>query len=285
MTGLPQEHRVLYVSSRTPDKSDTNFELSELAVDLWRSRTYIGIIVFACTLSAYIFTTFIFKPIYRAQATIQPTKESTQIIGSLLDSTLLKKNLIENYNLLPILYSEKWDNNTNQWKVDIDKQPVVQTVFSDNKFPMRHENTYTIIWEGKDSNFCLLMVERVILELQKILETTYISNAELQINILESELLPTIESYHLILNKIWDIEKISIAQLEILTNYTRLKAKITELQIEDQLTKRFDIISEPLVYSQPFWPNRERIIMSTAFGSLIFSVLTTLLYNTLSSKK
>lgn len=122
---------------------EDEIDLYELWLVIWKYRKVIAIFVFFCVLSTALVSIFL-PNIYRAEAVIVPiTREKegsaslSAILGAqfgalpgitlpgsasaaeimaLLKSNILREKMISQYNLLPVLFSDQWDEKTNTWK-------------------------------------------------------------------------------------------------------------------------------------------------------------------------
>ena len=124
--------------------NEDEIDLLELAKTIWTGRKLIMGIVIALTLATVVISLFMTN-IYTARAIIKPTSQSqsgsklsalagqfgglaslagiampssassTEIVA-LLKSNILKKEVIENYQLLPVLLPDQWDERSKTWK-------------------------------------------------------------------------------------------------------------------------------------------------------------------------
>jgi uncharacterized protein involved in exopolysaccharide biosynthesis len=132
-------------TNRLPTDED-EIDLVEVARVIWREkRLIIGVVVFF-TLATAVLSLFMTN-IYTAKAVLKPVSQkdgagrlsslasqfgglanlagiampgaasSTEIVN-LLKSNILKKKIIEQYNLLPVLFPKKWDEEKKRWKRD-----------------------------------------------------------------------------------------------------------------------------------------------------------------------
>ncbi|MCX7816970.1 MAG: Wzz/FepE/Etk N-terminal domain-containing protein [Syntrophales bacterium] len=123
--------------------SEDEIDLYELWIVIWKYRKMIAIIVFISVLSTAVVSLFM-PNIYRAQAVIVPiTKDTGSSAGvsaliaaqfgalpgislpgsataaeimALLKSNVLREKMITQFNLLPVLFSDQWDEKKNTWK-------------------------------------------------------------------------------------------------------------------------------------------------------------------------
>lgn len=126
------------------DFQDDEIDLVELAKTVWQGRKLIAWIVAGCTLATIIISllmtniytaTAVLKPVSPQSSTSRmtslaaqfgglanlagiamPSSASSTEIVSLLESNILKKEVIERYNLLPILFPDDWDEEKKTWK-------------------------------------------------------------------------------------------------------------------------------------------------------------------------
>ncbi|MBN1363405.1 MAG: hypothetical protein JW976_01235 [Syntrophaceae bacterium] len=126
-------------------ENEDEIDLLELAKTIWNSRKLIIWIVVACTAVTIILSLFMTN-IYTARAILKPTSptqtggkavsslmaqfgglaslagiampasaSSTEMVN-LLESNILRKEIIENYQLLPVLFSDRWNIEKKAWK-------------------------------------------------------------------------------------------------------------------------------------------------------------------------
>jgi len=126
------------------DFQDDEIDLVELAKTVWQGRKLIAWIVAGCTLATIIISllmtniytaTAVLKPVSPQSSTSRmtslaaqfgglanlagiamPSSASSTEIVSLLESNVLKKEVIERYNLLPVLFPDDWDEEKKTWK-------------------------------------------------------------------------------------------------------------------------------------------------------------------------
>jgi len=126
------------------DVNEDEIDLLELAGTIWKGRKLIIWIVCGFTLATIILSLFMTN-IYTAQAVLKPTSQSqsggrlaalagqfgglaslagiampssassTEIVN-LLESNILRKEVIENHQLLPVLFPDQWDAGKKAWK-------------------------------------------------------------------------------------------------------------------------------------------------------------------------
>lgn len=122
---------------------EDEIDLLELAKTAWNGRKLIILIVIGVTLATMVLS-FFMTNIYTAKAVLKPASQgqtggklstlasqfgglatlagiampssaSSAEIVNLLKSNILKKEVIENYQLLPVLFSDKWNKENQNW--------------------------------------------------------------------------------------------------------------------------------------------------------------------------
>jgi hypothetical protein len=252
----------------------------ELLSVLWRGKVLIASFVILSTLGTYLACLFFITPIYRAEANLGTTSESSPNIISFLSSTKLKRSLIEKYNLLPVLYKDSFNQDSETWRIKSHRElPTVQTVLSEGRFPLKVENGPILIWEGPDAAFNVLMLERVIKELDNYMENDFISNAQVQISIFELELQPIITRYEEVWDQFWSMDKANFVSLELMKEYSRLKGRISDLRSNDALARKFIVVNEPIALANPIFPKTRMIVAVTFIASLVLSIFVVIFYH------
>lgn len=130
--------------SGTPNRDEDEIDLLDLWRTIWKRRKMIAWVVGIMTVGTVIVSLFMTN-IYQASAVITPVDQkqgqggglrsmmmeqlgglaglalpggsSANEIVSLLDSKVLGEKIITRYNLLPILFDEKWDAKKKTWKI------------------------------------------------------------------------------------------------------------------------------------------------------------------------
>jgi uncharacterized protein involved in exopolysaccharide biosynthesis len=125
-------------------ENEDEIDFLELAKTIWNGKKLIIWIVVCCTLATIVLSLFMTN-IYTAKAVLKPTSQtqtggkvsslmaqfgglaslagiampsstsSTEMVN-LLESNILRKEIIENYQLLPVLFPKKWDKEKKTWK-------------------------------------------------------------------------------------------------------------------------------------------------------------------------
>ncbi|WP_456397758.1 GumC family protein [Desulfurobacterium sp.] len=123
---------------------DDEIDLYELYLTLKRRKKIVWGITGLFTLIALILC-FILPKTYRTEVTLMPLggesksglssflsslpislpgmTQSGITVESILKSRILKEQIIEDLDLLPLLFPDKWDNKTKTWKLDKDEKP------------------------------------------------------------------------------------------------------------------------------------------------------------------
>ena len=126
------------------NEGDVEIDLLKLARVIWKGKKLIIWMVVILTLTTAV-ASFFMTNIYTAKAVLKPVSpkdnggrlsslasqfggmaalagiampnptSSTEIV-KLLESNILRKNIIERYNLLPVLFPDKWDEEKKTWK-------------------------------------------------------------------------------------------------------------------------------------------------------------------------
>jgi hypothetical protein len=269
MTGNPNEvARVVYIPAQVEPSRQDEIDLLELGQILWRKKWFIIGFVLLSTLAAFVVTNYLLTPLYQAKAVLRPTEASGPIITAYLNSTQLKRKLVANYDLLPILYADRWDDENKQWLVDRpDQIPTTELVLAEGKIPFHLGGNYTLVWEGADPAFNVLMLKRIIRELDLYLQNDFVSDAQVQMTIFEQELAPLTVQYEGVWDQFWGLDKINLAKIDLLGEYTRLKNKISDLKSQDALSRRFVVTGEPIAAMEPFFPKTTLIVALTFLAS------------------
>jgi uncharacterized protein involved in exopolysaccharide biosynthesis len=134
------------IQDRTPVMEEDEINLLDYWRVIWKRRKLIGYIVAATVVLTAVVSLFMTN-IYQAQAVIMPVaaKESsgggmaalasqfgglaalglstpgsasTSEIMGLLKSNILQEKMIQQYNLMPVLFYEQWDDKKKAWKKD-----------------------------------------------------------------------------------------------------------------------------------------------------------------------
>ncbi|WP_456425653.1 GumC family protein [Desulfurobacterium sp.] len=123
---------------------DDEIDLYELYLTLKKRKKIVWGITGLFTLVALILC-FVLPKTYRTEITLMPLggeskgglssllsslpislpgmSQSGITVESILKSRILKEQIIEDLNLLPLLFPDEWDNETKTWKLDEDEKP------------------------------------------------------------------------------------------------------------------------------------------------------------------
>ena len=272
-----EDAQVIFVPSHSGRQAN-EIDLIETGQDLWKWKWFILGFILLCTGCAFLATTILIIPKYQARAVLRPTEASGPVITSFLNSTHLKRKLVEEYDLLPVLYAERWDEVNKQWRVSRkDQIPTTTLVLAEGKLPYRLGANFTLLWEGPDPSFNVLMLERIIQELERYMNNEFVSDAQIQMIIFEQELAPLAAQFEGVWDQFWGMDKVNLARFDILGEYTRLKNRITDLKSQDALSRRFEVTGEPLSSAEPIFPKTRKIVLVTFVASGILAILTALL--------
>ena len=116
---------------------DDEIDLLELWNVLWKGKWFVFAFTLVCTVIAALASFFVLPEVYKAEATIRASGQSTLVIKTYLESGRFKRKLAQKYDLLPVLYEDLWDTEKGQWKVkDKDKLPTVDRAIVDKKIPV-----------------------------------------------------------------------------------------------------------------------------------------------------
>jgi uncharacterized protein involved in exopolysaccharide biosynthesis len=217
--------------------------------------------------------------VYKAEATIRASGQSTLVIKTYLESGRFKRKLAQKYDLLPVLYEDLWDTEKGQWKVkDKDKLPTVDKAIADKRFSIsvnqdRRTKLITVSWEGKDPQFCQIMVKRIIAGLKDYLNNEYISDAQLQIEAIEQELKALEKQVELWAQK-GNLDRAGVPDLDLLKLYVYagFKERFSELKVADALARKFEVVDEPVFPHKPYKPKRKLIVAVSFVTSLFLAV-------------
>lgn len=276
--GLPKRE-VIYVHA--PEyrvmEEDDEIDLLEIWHILWRRKGFILAFTLGCTVIAALVSLFGLPQVYKSEATIRPTDQSALAIKTYLESGRLKRKLAQKYDLLPVLYEDLWDREKGQWKVkDKEMLPTIDKAIADKVFPIsvsqdQKTKLITVSWEGKDPEFCYIMMGRVILALGDYLDKEYVSDAQTQIQVIERELKPLDKLFGQ-WTQIWQLDKLKISDIEFLNFYTGLKRRLTELKAIDALARKFEIVDEPVFPHKPYKPKCKLIVAVSFVTSLFLAI-------------
>ena len=261
-----------------------------------------------CTLVAVYVTLYVLPVTYKSDVVLQPTEISSQSGGlsalaanlpisiplgntggksanivSFLNSRTINERLIEKYDLLPKLYSNRWDKENQKWLIEYpENKPTMLNAITNLKgrYQINKDlktELLTISWIDEDPEFTKTMLLRIVKEVRYYLENEYESDAkrervfvENQLNKSEKELeywekqVPS--------NKI-TLSKIQRERFASQTVYTELRKQLELSKISEvKEIINFKILDQPFVPESQFKPNRRRICTITIITSGFLSI-------------
>ena len=163
-------------------ENEDEIDLLELAKTIWNGKKLIICIVLICTIGTAVMSLFM-RNIYTAKAVLKPVTQtqtggrisslmnqfgglgslaslagigmpssaSSIEIVNLLKSNILKKEIIENNNLLPVLFPQQWDKKNNKWKepgISLNPLALVAELLSDQPKTSKKEPGVPDTWAG-----------------------------------------------------------------------------------------------------------------------------------------
>jgi len=310
-TDCSKEKEIVYAYPPFPvgENREDEIDLVEMWRVVWSGKFFIITFVIFCTLVAGV-VSFVFLPeMYESSAVLIPVKkeetsfsnlggllgnlplpinlpeQGSSNIMSFLQSRTLKERLISKYNLLPVLYSDLWDEERKSWNVNnIKDKPTlifaIQEEILDDFFTVEQDKNTELInlsWSGEDPAFCSLMLERVINELTFFLENEYVSDAKREREFVEGQLSKATEEL-----EYWErqvpseklrLSMINRERLASQTIYTELRKQLELAKInEAKKLETFEVLDKPFVPEEPFKPQKLLIIALT-FGASFFIAL------------
>jgi LPS O-antigen subunit length determinant protein (WzzB/FepE family) len=249
------EREIIYVPTAPGymNREEDEIDLIELWNILWDRKWFIFGFVALCTAAATIVALYGTPTQYKARATLQATQESKQAIVNYLGSNKLIKHLAEEYRLLPELYPQKWDESNQSWKVSEDKVPTLNDLMSYGAFPLQvssEKNKVKLVWVGQDPHLCFTMLERVIAQLANYTQNSLTTPEQLEIKLYSDEL----EKINHFIQKALAQSPPNIQSQDILpavSEYVELQQQINQLRAQDQLSRRFFVLDEPVPPQKP----------------------------------
>ena len=265
--GQKPDKEIIYVPAQgyMPPQDNDEIDLIELWNILWDRKWFILGFVALCTAVAAIVSLYVLTPTYKAQATLQVNGQSKQTVVNYLGSNKFAKLLIKQYDLLPRLYPEIWDQSAKKWMVDDERIPQVEQAMSSESFPLNESidgSTLTITWQGNDPQFCASMLNNVIQEIHGYLQNEYNSPAQTRIQVLREE----IENLKAI------AEGLENPGEEIFLTIANMQNKIAELRGQDLLARKMSVLDEPIPPQNPEKPNPKLITGLSFVLSLFLAV-------------
>jgi len=258
---------VVYVAQAGhPYHQDDEIDLIELWLILWRKKwLVIGITTFA-TIAAILVSLFVLEPTYKATAKIMPIQSeevsNKEIVASYLTSSKFKRQLITNNNLLQHLYSDQWNDQKNSWNNPQDA-PTVVSLLTTSQFPLQvktEDKFISISWEDSDPEFAANILETALQDTKQFL------------NSYQFPVESFIQSTQKQISELRQLKQETPQNEAINTELANLVPKLSNLQAQAELHKKFTVINEPLPPEQPESPNKKLIVALTFVTSLFFAV-------------
>lgn len=304
---------IVYVpASSMPQMQEEEDEIDLL--ELWNilasGKWFILFFSFCCTLAAVFITLNVLPVTYKSDAVLQPTSTETSPMGGLggladslpvdipgtggggksqkiiafLNSRNLKTDLIRNYDLLPRLYENKWNEDKETWKVPPgEDRPTVVKAIQNNKLGMysveQSDETglLTISWESEDPEFAAKMVERIIKETRHYLEEEYETDAERKLQFVKKQLQEAEEDLTYWESRVpsEDLTRAKIERERMAAQkvYTELRKQLEMAKIAaaKQVIK-FKVLDPAFVPEEKYKPKRGLICSLTLVASLFIGI-------------
>ncbi len=312
MTEQDKNKEIVYVPASTmPQMQEQEDEIDLL--ELWRILTsgkwFILSFSFFCTLAAVIVSLNLLPVVYKSDAVLQPTSTEGGSMGGLgglaeglpidipsggggkqqkimdfLNSRNLKMDLIQNYDLLPRLYEDKWNQEKKEWEIPPGgEKPTVIKAIQNNKLNMydaekdKESGLMNITWTSQDPEFAAKMVERIIDETRHYLEEEYETDAERKLKFVKKQLKQAEEELNYWESQV-PSEDLTRAKIERERSaaqqvYTELRKQLETAKIsaEKQVIK-FKVLDPPFVPEEKYKPKRGLICALTLVASLFIAV-------------
>jgi uncharacterized protein involved in exopolysaccharide biosynthesis len=295
-------------------ESEDEIDLLELARVIWKGKKLIiGIVVFFTV--AVLIASLFMTNIYTAKAVIKPVSpekgsarlsslaaqfgglasmagiampgaaSSTELV-SLLKSNVLKKQVIEKYNLLPVLFPQKWDAEKKVWKkqesggFSLNPMVLLSNLVPKNESAPKKDPAIPDTWDG-------------IRALDKIVNVNYNLKEDIitiTVNFRDPEMAAAIGNHYLIaLNEHISSEakRMAVVNKEYLekqlkeTNdslvqqkiYTLIAEKIeTMMMAEVKEGFAFKTLDPPMAPDQKSKPKRAQMVVVAFIASLFLSI-------------
>lgn len=239
-------------------ENEDEIDLLELAKKIWEGKKLIIWIVVGFTLATIVASLFMTN-IYTANAVIQvvsskdsggrisslasqfgglasiagiamPSAASSTELVTLLKSKGLKKQVLEKYNLLPVLFPEKWNKEKKTWKtskINFNPLVLVAKLMPEKTGAPKKDESIPDTWDG-------------IRELDKIINIDYDTKKDIitiTANFRDPEMAAAIVSYF-------------ITELnEHMSSEAKRMAVVNKQYLEKQLLETNDILVQQKVYS------------------------------------
>jgi uncharacterized protein involved in exopolysaccharide biosynthesis len=240
-------------------ENEDDIDLLELAKTIWNGKKLIIRIVLICTIATAVVSLFMTN-IYTAEAVLKPvaSKEagrvsslatqfgglasiaginspgvatSTELV-SLLKSKVLKKQVIEKYNLLPVLFPKKWDEGKKAWKTSrsnftINPLVLVSKLMPEKPGTAKKEKNIPDTWDGIRALDAIVNVDY---DMKK-------DEIRITVNFRDSEKAAAIANYF-------------VTELnERMSSEAKRMAVVNKAYLERQLPENNDILVQQKIYS------------------------------------
>ena len=264
----PQREIVYVPASGYGFDRDDEIDLLDLWEIVWRGKWFIVGFTLLCSIIAVVVSFYVLTPKYKATATIRVSKESQDVIVPYLNSNKLKRDLIQEYDLLPVLFADRWDPDKQEWITTGDAAvPTVDVALSKEDFPLQASSKndsrlVTLSWTGTYPERCSEMLGHVLKKLRSYMNSEFQSAALARINILKQDLQE--------LQKL--VQENGNMYPEVLPSIAGLQSKISELKGDDVLARRFSVIDDPITPQHPFEPNKKLIVALSCVLGLFVSI-------------
>lgn len=301
--------------AKSINDDDDEISLVEIVKIIWKYRLHLLLFVacfFALT-CVYLIKT---PDLYKAEAIIMPLQGRSTIalpsnllgieglkemigenmpgmleapnsskIRSLLTSRRLNLMLVEKFDLLPVLFEEKWDKSKQRWYGETDQASPIRGIWTSikrflgansvsfNPMPtpldgseflqkkivaqnIRKENLLKIEFEDRDPNFALTMVTRYIDALDEYLRFEAITRANDSKNYIDTLLQAQTGNQT---KKRLEELSLAFAEQEL---YAKMKSSFL-----------FEVVDAPILPEKPFAPKRMAILALSILASLFAGIL------------
>jgi len=268
------------IMNNQEESSEEEINLLDYWRVIWKRKILIISVVFLITLLSAIISLYKTE-IYQAKAIISPISEekgggglsllsqqfggiagislpastSSKEIMNLLNSNMIREKMITKYNLLPVLFSKKWDKEKKEW---IDKTPTmwngIRTLNSIIKVTNNiKENTISVSADFHDPEITVVLVDDLLSTLSEHMGNESKRSAIIKRRYLEEQLRST--SDPLIRQKIYNLisQQVETAMMSEMNEYFAYK-----------------VIDPPRVPDRRIRPNRRNtVVLSFIVSSFI----------------
>ena len=310
------EKEIIYVPVPEMNQED-EIDLLEIWKVIWRGKWFIIGFTLCCTLVAVYVTLYVLPVTYQSNAVLQPTEsgndhssrfstlaanlpfpvnlpgggDKSMSIVAFLNSRTLKLRLIQEHNLLPVLYRKLWDAEKEKWKVD-DPEDIPSDISAiqlgklKNIFRVEQDDKtslMTISWVDEDPEFCSIMLGHIIDKLNFYLENEYESDAKKERIFVEKQLVTAERDLDYwekqIPSRQLTLSKIQRERLASQTVYTELRKQLELAKISEvKEIVRFKVLDKPFVPEKKYKPQRSFICAFVIVLSGCFSMLIVFLW-------